>query len=127
MNAVKLEGVKYNVNVNCLGPGAATRMTIGLMGNQPGGQERLARIGPEAVAPVVTYLCSPDCKDSGMIIEASGGDYGRVAIVRGQRTHIDEPTADKVAAQWASITSLEGAEPYWSVRQSLADFQKERG
>ena len=28
MNVAKLEGEKYNVMVNCLNPGAATRMTV---------------------------------------------------------------------------------------------------
>jgi NAD(P)-dependent dehydrogenase (short-subunit alcohol dehydrogenase family) len=127
MNVLKLEGAKYNVNVNCLGPGAATRMTIPLMGNQPGGEDRLAKMGPDLVAPVVTYLCSPDCQDSGMVIEASGGTYGRAAIVRNERVAVDEPTADKIAAQWSQITSLEGAEPWWSVRQSWKDHLKEIG
>ena len=127
MNVLKLEGLKYNVNVNCLGPGAATRMTIPLMQGAPGGEERLQKMSPESVAPAVTYLCSPDCKDSGMIIEASGGDYGRAAIVRNQRTHIENATADQIAEQWSAITSLESAEPWWSVRQSWKDHLKEQG
>ncbi|MFN0093246.1 MAG: SDR family NAD(P)-dependent oxidoreductase, partial [Dehalococcoidia bacterium] len=126
MNVAKLEGVKYNVNVNCLGPGAATRMTVPLMSQRPGGDEQLARMSPEYVAPVVTYLCSPDCKSSGMVIEASGGTFGRAAIVRNARTDVPEPTADKIAAKWDQITSLQGAEPWWSVRQSWTDYLAER-
>ena len=98
MNVLKLEGVKYNVKVNCLGPGAATRMTENLMP-----QDRLQAMAPELVAPVVTYMCSPDCQASGMILEASGGDFGRAAIVRNDRVHIDEPTADKVAEKLSLI------------------------
>ncbi len=125
MNVLKLEGQKYNVMVNCLGPGAATRMTVPLMSGAPGGEERLAKMSPESVAPVVTYLCSPDCKDSGMVIEASGGEFGRAAIVRNKRVAIDAPDADKIAAQWGAITDLEGAEPWWSVRQSWKDHLAE--
>ena len=117
MNVLKLEGAKYNVNVNCLGPGAATRMTENLMP-----QDRLSAMGPELVAPAVTYLCSPQCNASGMIIEASGGDFGRAAIVRNERVHIDAPTADKVEAAWDKITSLSGAQPYWDMRQTFDQY-----
>lgn len=126
MNVLKLEGVKYNVKVNCLGPGAATRMTIGLMQNRPGGAEQLQKMAPELVAPVVTYLCSPENKDSGMVIEASGGSYGRVATVKNERIEVPDPTADKIAAQWSRITDLEGAEMWWSVRQTWKDFEAEQ-
>lgn len=125
MNVAKIEGQKYNVNVNCLGPGAATRMTIGLMGARPGGQEQLAKMAPELVAPVVTYLSSSDCTSSGMVIEASGGTFGRAAIIRNARVEVPEPTADKIAAKWGEITSLAGAEPWWSVRQSWKDHEAE--
>ncbi len=126
MNVAKIEGAKYNVMVNCLGPGAATRMTIGLMGARPGGEEQLQRMSPDLVAPAVTYLCSPECQDSGYIIEASGGGFGRAAIVRNERVMFENPTADDLAAKWAEITSLDSAEPWWSVRQSLKDYKAEK-
>jgi NAD(P)-dependent dehydrogenase (short-subunit alcohol dehydrogenase family) len=122
MNVLKLEGIKYNVNVNCLGPGAATRMTENLMP-----KERLAAMAPELVAPVVTYLASPQCNASGMILEASGGDFGRAAIVRNARVHIDEPTADKVEANWAKIIDLTGAQPYWDMRQTFDQYYASKG
>ena len=122
MNVLKLEGMKYNVNVNCLGPGAATRMTENLMP-----QDRLQAMGPELVAPAVTYMCSPQCKASGMIIEASGGDFGRAAIVRNERVHIDAPTADKVEAAWDQITSLEGAQAYGDMRQTFDQYFASKG
>src|SRR4029079_7324338 len=92
-NVAKLEGAKYNVMVNCLGPGAATRMTIPLMAGRPGGEERLAQMSPDLVAPAVTYMGSPECTDSGFIIEASGGRFGRAAIVRNRQVKPDETTA----------------------------------
>jgi NAD(P)-dependent dehydrogenase (short-subunit alcohol dehydrogenase family) len=126
MNVLKLEGMKYNVNVNCLGPGATTRMTENLM---PRGEAAAPRppMGPELVAPAVTYLCSPQCKSSGMIIEASGGGFGRAAIVRNERVMIDQPTADKVEAAWDKITSLQGAQPYWDMRQTFDQYYASKG
>ncbi|MCC6382295.1 MAG: SDR family NAD(P)-dependent oxidoreductase [Dehalococcoidia bacterium] len=121
MNVAKLEGQKYEVMVNCLGPGAATRMTEGLMP-----AERAAVMSPNLVAPAVTYLCSPECHDSGFIVEAGGGRFGRAAIVRNQGINLERPDADAVAARWKEITSLEGAETWWSMRQTLAEREAER-
>ena len=72
MNVTKLEGAKYNVMVNCIGPAAATRMTAALIG-----EERARAMRPELVAPAVTYLASPQCTESGLIIEALGGTFNR--------------------------------------------------
>lgn len=121
MNVAKLEGAKYNVMVNCLGPGAATRMTENLMA-----KERLAAMSPDLVAPGVTFLCSADCTDSGIILEASGGGFGRAAIVRNRQVRLATPTADEVAAHWAEITSLQDSEVWWSVSKSLAQYKAEQ-
>lgn len=125
MNVLKLEGAKYNVMVNCLGPGAATRMTIGLMQQREGGQERLQQMAPELVAPVVTYMCSPDCKDSGMVLEASGGSFGRAAIVRNDRVEVANPTADGIAANWEKIIDLGSAKAYWGMQQTMEEHRAE--
>jgi hypothetical protein len=90
-------------------------------------KERLATMGPDLIAPGVTYLCSSDCKDSGIILEASGGSFGRAAIVRNPQVKLANPSADEVAAHWAEITSLEGAEVWWSVQKSLKQFRAEQG
>ena len=49
---------------------------------------------------------------------------GRAAIVRNRQVKPDEATADAVAEKWAEITSLEGAEVWWSVGQRLDDYKK---
>jgi NAD(P)-dependent dehydrogenase (short-subunit alcohol dehydrogenase family) len=126
MNVLKLEGEKYNVMVNCLGPGAATRMTTMLMQQREGGEERLKAMAPELVAPAVTYLCSPENASSGMVIEASGGRFGRAAIVRNGGKTFKNPTADDVAANWAAITDLKDAEVWWSVRTTVKEREASR-
>ncbi|MGE5597693.1 MAG: SDR family NAD(P)-dependent oxidoreductase [Hyphomicrobiales bacterium] len=113
MNVTKLEGAKYNVMVNCIGPAAATRMTIALMG-----EERAHTMRPELVAPAVTYLASPQCTDSGMIIEALGGAFNRCSFVKNDGVRIDpseNPDADWVEQNWAKITDLTGAYPMWNL------------
>ena len=117
MNVAKLEGEKYNVMVNCLNPGAATRMTVSVGSMTP---EREAAMGPDLVAPAVTYLASDSCTTSGMIINSGGGAFGRAAIVQNERVALTNATADDVEAHWDQITSLDNAEVWWSVRETRA-------
>ncbi len=115
MNVAKLEGEKYNVMVNCLNPGAATRMTVSVGSMTP---EREAAMSPDLVAPAVTYLASDSCTTSGMIITSASGSFGRAAIVQNQRVAIPNATADDVEAHWDEITTLDNAEVWWSVRET---------
>lgn len=117
MNVAKLEGAKYNIMVNCIGPGAATRMTVPLMG------DRAAQMGPEHVAPAVTYLCSPQCVDSGIIIEGAAGRFNRCSFVRSKGVRYEGPakTADWFEENWKAITDLDGAQAMWDVRQTRAE------
>ena len=117
MNVAKLEGEKYNVMVNCLNPGAATRMTVSVGSMTP---EREAAMSPDLVAPAVTYLASDSCTTSGMIITSASGSFGRAAIVQNQRVAIPNATADDVEAHWDEITTLDNAEVWWSVRETRA-------
>ncbi|MCZ2108906.1 MAG: SDR family NAD(P)-dependent oxidoreductase [Dehalococcoidia bacterium] len=122
MNVLKLEGEKYNINVNLISPGAATRMTNNLMGAQgQDADERAIVMGPEHVAPAVTYLSSPQCQESGVCINASGGHYSRIAIVRNNGVDYDPHThkdADWFEQNWGTITDLTGAYAPWSFRES---------
>ncbi len=120
MNVAKLEGEKYNVMVNCLNPGAATRMTTSVREMDP---ERMAAMSPDLVAPAVTYMCSDSCTTSGMVINSGGGSFGRAAIVQNERVAIADATADDVEAHWDAITSLDNSEVWWSVRETRADHE----
>jgi NAD(P)-dependent dehydrogenase (short-subunit alcohol dehydrogenase family) len=117
MNTLKFEGAKYNINVNCMSPGAATRMTESMMANAPDAEARKAAMSPDHVAPVVAYLCSKECTDSGMILEASGGHYSRAAIVKGPGVNFDARDCkdiEFVQDNWNQITEIEGAPTMWS-------------
>ncbi len=116
MNVAKLEGAKYNVNVNIIAPIAATRMTMNLMP-----PERLAATRPELVTPAVTYLASPQCTESGIIIEAGGGDFNRCSFVKSPGLTVPTtaaPDADWFEANWAEITDLAGAVPMWDLAKT---------
>jgi NAD(P)-dependent dehydrogenase (short-subunit alcohol dehydrogenase family) len=76
-----LELAKYGCTVNTISPGAATRMTIPLMqgrGAQVNPDDPLA--GPQQIAPVVSWLCSPAAQEfTAQIIHVM---RGQVAIMQ---------------------------------------------
>jgi NAD(P)-dependent dehydrogenase (short-subunit alcohol dehydrogenase family) len=76
-----LELAKYGCTVNTISPGAATRMTIPLMegrGVKPDLDNPL--VGPQQIAPVVTWLASPQAQElSAQIIHVQ---RGQVAIMQ---------------------------------------------
>ncbi len=65
MNVLRLEGGRKGIRVNCLAPGATTRMTQNLDRN---------RGRPSSVSPAVLYLCSENAPN-GIILQAVGGSY----------------------------------------------------
>ncbi len=74
MNALKLEGAKYNVLVNSVAPIAHTRMTEEILG------EMADRFDPESVAPAVAYLVSEENRLTGEVWSVGGGSVSRVFI-----------------------------------------------
>jgi len=76
-----LELAKYGCTVNTISPGAATRMTIPLMegrGAKPDLDNPL--VGPQQIAPVVTWLATPQAQElTAQIIHVS---RGQVAIMQ---------------------------------------------
>jgi len=104
MNTLHLEGMKYNIRVNCLSPTAATRMTEGLMPDAI-----LDILKPESVSPGLVFLASEDAP-SRKILAAGGGSFAVAKIfeTEGSSIAIDELTPDAVAAAWQDIDNSEG-------------------
>lgn len=76
MNVLKLEGIRKGIRVNCLAPGATTRMTESL----PSG---MARGSPELVSPAVMYLCS-ERAPNGIILQAANGRFSVLRMCMNQ-------------------------------------------
>ncbi len=88
--AMELE--RYGVTVNAIAPGALTRMTEGLgMGQLD--EESKAAFSPRWIAPIVTWLASPESSGcTGRVFQVSGRE---LAIAEGwHRGPSTEPTDD---------------------------------
>jgi NAD(P)-dependent dehydrogenase (short-subunit alcohol dehydrogenase family) len=119
MNALKLEGEKYNVLVNTVAPLATTRLALE-SGVFP--QQLESRLKPELVTPLVAYLCSEQCRSTGDIICAGGGYYSKVQMVEGPGVRVDpdeEIMPENIAKMYGEITNMEGAVHFKSANDEL--------
>ncbi len=76
MNVLAIEGASHNIRVNCLAPGAATRMTAAVPGSTLDPDNPPPQMDPKLVTPAVLYMCSEDAP-SATTIHASGGRFSR--------------------------------------------------
>ncbi len=73
--------------------------------------EFFEKMKPDFVAPAVLYMCSEQCTDSGMIINAALGYFSRSAVLTGPGAILSDgkkiPTPEEVMESWDKITSLD--------------------
>jgi len=119
MNALRLEGQKYNILMNALAPIAATRMTGDIMPAPV-----LERLNPEFVSPMVAYLCSEQCQRTGDIWSAGGGAFARIEYreaeglkIKGRAPTVEDvaDNIDKIADMSASRVFRTGGEEVQAV------------
>ena len=117
MNALRLEGQKYNVLVNALAPVAGTRMTESLMT-----PEMLARLDPAFVSPMVAYLCSEQCQRTGDIWSAGAGYFARIEYreAPGLRIEGRAPTVEDVADNIDRIADLSTSKVFRTSSEEVA-------
>jgi NAD(P)-dependent dehydrogenase (short-subunit alcohol dehydrogenase family) len=117
MNALKLEGARAGILVNAVAPVAGTRMTEPLLS-----PELFSGLRPQLVTPVVVYLASEQCAETGLILQTGGGLVSRVQFVETEPMEIaDEHVPDEdVADLVAELVGMEPGIPYPSANDALA-------
>ncbi|MCU1720942.1 SDR family oxidoreductase [Pseudomonas sp. 5P_5.1_Bac1] len=120
-----LEGRKSGVLVNAIAPTGGTRMTEGLIPPQV-----FEQLKPELISPLVVYLGSEQCQDSGNLYEVGGGWIGQVRWERSLGAGFDPQqgfSVEDVAANWGRIGDFEGAvhpkDSLEALQQMMANLQ----
>lgn len=111
MNVLALEGRSHGVKVNCLSPGADTRMTalvteLGIDAENPRPQSH-----PHLVTPVALYLASEDAP-TGIVMHALSGRYLRTETFANPGVDLGAATSyEDLIANIDAVMDLENAEP----------------
>lgn len=104
MRVIALEGASHDVGCNAIAPYAATGMTADYLD-----ADSAARMGPEHVAPVVSWLMSPDCPLNGQTLVAGAGAVRPAARIEGPGLiFADNFTPDDLTKQAAALMDMNG-------------------
>lgn len=104
------ENAGRGINVHAISPFALTPMTEGHAAHFP-----RAPMGPEHVAPLVVWLMSDQCKETGLMLSAGSGHFGRAEVVEAPGVNLPtEPpiTPEAIRENWAAIRTLDGARTF---------------
>ncbi|WP_375201224.1 SDR family NAD(P)-dependent oxidoreductase [Hyphococcus sp.] len=109
MNALHLEGAKYNIKANVLSPSAKTRMTEDL--GIP--EAILDQMTPEAITAAMLYLVSEDAPSRAIVSCAAGG-YSRAYVVETDGVYLppEKQTPEEIAEKWDEISSTANVHYY---------------
>ena len=109
MNNLSREGASHNIHVNCLSPGAATRMTASVPGSEIDADEPDEKSHPKLVSPAVLYMVSEDAPN-GRIIQAAGGRFASDMVFSNKGVELDlDATWEDVAENSDTILDVDSA------------------
>jgi NAD(P)-dependent dehydrogenase (short-subunit alcohol dehydrogenase family) len=112
-NVLAIEGAKYHITSNVIAPIARTRMTEDLLG------KLVDKVAPELVSPLVVWLSSDECQETGRLYSVGGGRVARffTAMSDGWTRTDGVLTAEDVRDHWDQIND----ETQFSVPNGIAD------
>ncbi len=127
MNVLALEGASHNIRINCLAPGAATRMTATVPGRPPIDVDNPPpERAPSLVTPAVLYMCSEDAP-SGKIYEAAAGRFSVAALYRNEGVNLGtDASYETFVANLDAINDMSAAEDGVTRRNRLRALREKK-
>ena len=118
MNNLAREGASHNVHVNCLSPGAATRMTASVPGSEIAPDNPAEDNHPGLVSPAVLLMAGEEAPN-GRIVQAAGGKFASDMVYANQGVDMGvDVDAEDVVANQDTILDMSSAEPkttFWRI------------
>ncbi len=101
MNVLAIEGESSGIKVNCISPLALTRMTDDIKKDGVSEESR----NPAHITSAVTYLCSDNLRETGLILQAGHGFFGRVQVMfnGGVFLGVAPTNVETLAESWEEI------------------------
>lgn len=117
-NCLAEEGRSKGILVNTIAPIAASRLTETIMP-----AELLSALQPDAVSPLVAWLCHEDCEETKGLFEVGAGYIAKLRWERaaGHSFALGKPfSVDDVAKKWQKITDFTDAGYPTNTNDSIA-------
>lgn len=118
MQTLALEGKKRNVLVNAIAPVAASRMTEGIFP-----ADLLKNLKPELVTPLVVYLCSNTCQETGAVFEVGAGWFSKLRWERSKGLALppmSDISPEDIAEHWESLVDFSQSSHPATAEESFA-------
>ena len=114
-----LEGKKYNIYTNTIAPIADSRLTATVLP-----EDIRKKLKPEYVSPLVAYLVSDGCEQTGSLFEVGAGAFFNLMWTRspGAKIDADNVSIEAVAENFSKIVDMTDAKPVGSIQESTMSF-----
>ena len=114
-----LEGKKYNILANVIAPIADSRLTATVLPD-----DIRIKLKPEVVSPLVAFLCSDKCEETGGLFEVGAGCFFHLNWCRspGLILKPEDATIENVAKHFDKVKDMREAKAVTSIQESIMSF-----